>query len=92
MWWLILLVALMIPLLSVVLDSQLGRTLAALLERRVGSAGGGELERRVGALEGEIDRLGREVRRLEEQNDFLQRLVAERPQAGRTLPTGKLDD
>jgi uncharacterized small protein (DUF1192 family) len=92
MWWLILLVALMIPLLSVVLDSQLGRTLAALLERRVGSAGGGELEHRVGVLEGEVDRLGREVRRLEEQNDFLQRLVAERPQASRALPTGNLDE
>lgn len=92
MWWLILLFALMIPLLSVVLDSQLGRALAALLERRVGAAGGGELERRVGALEGEIDRLGKELRRLEEQNDFLQRLVAERPQTSRTLPTGNLDE
>jgi hypothetical protein len=81
MWWFILFFALLIPLVAVVLDSQLGRALAALVESwgRSGDLAG---EPRVAALEGEVERLAVEVRRLEEQADFLQRLLTERSAAG----------
>lgn len=70
----VLLVALMIPLTAVILDSQVGRALAARLERdRPGAdlAGGNRLT----ALESEVERLGREVQRLDEESVFLHRLL-----------------
>lgn len=73
----ILILALLIPLAAVVLDSQLGRALAALIERR-GRGGDGQTERRVALLEGEVERLSLEVRRLEEQTEFMQRLLTDR--------------
>jgi hypothetical protein len=69
----VLLVALLIPLVAVVLDSQVGRALAARLE------GGRGLEtladRRLATLENEVDRLGREIVRLEEESQFLHKLL-----------------
>lgn len=81
----VLLVALMIPLVAVVLDSQVGRAIASRLEG--GRAGGDTLsERRLAALEGEVDRLSREVTRLEDESAFLHRLLEQkRPDA---LPPG----
>jgi hypothetical protein len=71
MWWIFVLV-LLIPLLAVILDSQLGRALA----RRIENDGiGGD---RMTALEGEIERLSREVESLREQTEFVDRLLAER--------------
>jgi hypothetical protein len=71
MWWIFVLV-LLIPLLAVVLDSQLGRALA----RRIENDGiGGE---RMAALEGEVERLSREVESLREQTEFVDRLLADR--------------
>ena len=76
-WAFIVILVLMIPLLSIVLDSQLGRALAARLERR--SLGGAEdlLADRIAFLEGEIERLSSEVRRLDDEGQFLQRLLTE---------------
>lgn len=70
----VLLVALMIPLTAVILDSQVGRALAGRLER------GRELDepgsnRRLAALETEVERLGRELQRLDEESAFLHRLL-----------------
>lgn len=83
----VLLVALLIPLTAVILDSQVGRALAARLEgnREIG----GGLATRMAALEGEVDRLGREVARLDEENAFLQRLLEERPAPEGLLPPGE---
>jgi hypothetical protein len=70
----VLLVALMIPLTAVILDSQVGRALAGRLERdRPGTdlTGGN----RLAALESEVERLGREVQRLDEESVFLHRLL-----------------
>lgn len=83
----VLLVALLIPLTAVILDSQIGRALAARLEGHRDS--GGSLPTRVAALEGEIDRLSREVARLDEENAFLQRLLEERPTPEGLLPPGE---
>jgi len=70
----VLLVALMIPLTAVVLDSQVGRALAARMERdrQLGEPGGND---RLTALETEVERLGRELQRLDEESAFLHHLL-----------------
>ncbi|NJD08949.1 MAG: hypothetical protein FIB01_00400 [Gemmatimonadetes bacterium] len=70
----VLLVALMIPLTAVVLDSQVGRALAARMERDRQLAEPGSNDR-LTALESEVERLGRELQRLDEESVFLHRLL-----------------
>jgi hypothetical protein len=77
----ILLVALMIPLTAVILDSQVGRALAARLEGRNQMPDG--VTQRIGALEGEVERLNQSVEQLREESAFLQRLIEEK-----TAPQG----
>jgi hypothetical protein len=77
---LILLVAMMLPVLSIVLDSPFGRALA----RKVDGPETPpppliELAKRVELLEGEIDDLNRAVEGLKEENAFLQRLIEDAP-------------
>ena len=89
-WAFIVILVLMIPLLSIVLDSQLGRALAARLERR--SLGGAEdlLADRIAFLEGEVERLSSEVHRLDDEGQFLQRLLTEGGEAkGSSTPEGR---
>jgi len=74
MMWLFFVLVLMIPLLAVVLDSQLGRALA----RRIEQGSGGSDRDRLAALEAEIERLSREVETLQEQTAFVDRLLNER--------------
>ena len=77
-WYVIVLLILLIPLLAIVLDSQLGRALAQRLEHgRIGS-GDDVMAERVGFLEGEVDRLNSEISKLQEESDFLTRLLPER--------------
>jgi uncharacterized protein YlxW (UPF0749 family) len=85
----VLLVALMIPLVAVVLDSQVGRALAARLEGRAGSDT--LADRRLAALENEVDRLGRELQRLDEESTFLHKLLEEKRAPG-ALPPGERTD
>jgi hypothetical protein len=82
----VLLVALMIPLTAVILDSQVGRALAARLEgnRELGGA----MATRLAALEGEVDRLTKELQRLDEESAFLHRLLEERSSPEGLLPPG----
>jgi hypothetical protein len=70
----VLLVALLIPLTAVILDSQVGRALAGRLERdrQPLDAGGNQ---RLAALESEVERLARELQRLDEESAFLHRLL-----------------
>jgi hypothetical protein len=82
----VLLVALMIPLTAVILDSQVGRAIAARLEGNREISGG--FAARIAALEGEVDRLSRELQRLDDENAFLQRLLEERPAPEGLLPPG----
>lgn len=82
----VLLVALLIPLTAVILDSQVGKALAARLEGEKQIGGG--VSARMSALETEVDRLAREVSRLDEENVFLQRLLEERPAPEGLLPPG----
>ena len=86
---LILVIALLIPLLAIVLDSQVGRALASRLERR-GLEGPSDLAaERIAFLEGEVDRLSGEIQRLDEESQFLHKLLTERPkEQGASLPPG----
>jgi hypothetical protein len=83
---LLLLVALMIPILGILIDSPLGRALARRLEGSPAVPPGvGELAKKVELLEAEVDDLSRSVQSLEEENKFLQRLLTEPPSRA-TLP------
>lgn len=83
----VLIVALLIPLTAVILDSQVGRALAARLEKERGGLDDGAV-RRLGTLEAEVERLNRELQRLDEESAFLQRLLEDRKPGGGALPPG----
>ena len=85
------LIVLMIPILAIVLDSDLGKAIARRLERgRVGD-GSEHVHERLVFLEGELDRLGEDVERLEEESRFLHNLLGECPESDR-LPAGGRTD
>lgn len=87
MTWLVLIVlAFLIPeILSTVLESRLGRALAARIESGAGGPDSQTLER-IRALEGEVDRLSEDLRRVSEESEFLHRLLMERPER-REIPS-----
>lgn len=76
----ILLAVLTIPVLAVLFDSPVGRALARRVEGpQAPAADIGELAKKVDLLEGEVDDLHRAVEQLQEENQFLQRLIEESP-------------
>jgi uncharacterized SAM-binding protein YcdF (DUF218 family) len=83
---LILLVALLIPIIGIVVDSPIGRALARRLEgpQEIPPALT-ELAKKVDLLEAEVDDLMRSVQTLQDENAFLQRLL-EDPTPRSTLP------
>jgi hypothetical protein len=82
----ILLVALLIPIMSIVLDSPIGRALARRFEGPpVSPPVVAELVRKVADLETEIEELNRAVQALQEESAFLHRLLAD-PSGRSTLP------
>lgn len=85
---LILVLVVLIPLLAIVLDSQVGRALASRLERR-GIEGPADLTaERIAYLEGEVERLSAEVMRLDEEGQFVHKLLTEGKSEGGALPQG----
>src|SRR2546426_1703375 len=79
MWVLavILLVALMIPIATILVDSPLGRSIARRLEGQ-GDGGGGDvkaLERRIDVLESELADLTRSLSGMHDELQFVQRLL-----------------
>jgi uncharacterized small protein (DUF1192 family) len=89
---LILVLVVLIPLLAIVLDSQVGRALASRLERRSLEGPADLTAERIAYLEGEIERLTNEVMRLDEESQFVHRLLTERQEAeGGSLPPGDRD-
>ena len=83
---LILLVALLIPIMGIVVDSPIGRALARRLEGpRDVPPGLEDLVKKVDLLEAEVDDLNRSVQALQDENTFLQRLLAD-PSSRSTLP------
>ena len=88
---LIFVLVLLIPILAIILDSPVGRALAGRLERRgLGSGNDKVTAERLSYLEGEFERLTSKVRRLEEESQFLNKLLSERP-ASEVLPPGDRD-
>lgn len=91
-WLVIIVLALVLPeVLSIVLESRLGRALAARVEAGAASDPPEALVERVRYLEAEVDRLSEESRRLTEKNDFLQQLLSDperSPGEGSRLPPG----
>ncbi len=87
-WQILLIFVILIPILAIILDSQVGRALAARLERRGLGEGDDVLAARIDYLEGEVERLGGELLRLEEESRFLHDLLAERQEDERRLPPG----
>lgn len=73
----ILILVVLIPLLAIVLDSQVGRALASRLERRGLDAPGDVTAERIAYLESEVERLSQEVIRLDEESEFVHRLLTE---------------
>ena len=76
---LILVLVVLIPILAIVLDSQVGRALASRLERRGLRGDTPDLTaERIAFLEGEMERLTNELSRLDEESQFLHKLLTER--------------
>lgn len=83
---LILLVALLIPIMGILLDSPIGRALGRRLEGPPASSPAiAELTRKVDALETEVEELNRTVQTLQEESAFLHRLLTD-PSSRSTLP------
>jgi outer membrane murein-binding lipoprotein Lpp len=71
-WALVVIVVLLIPILAIVLDSQIG---SALADRLSGGRSPGELSERIDALESEVRYLDATVQELREESRFLRSLV-----------------
>ena len=83
---LILLVALLIPIMGIVVDSPIGRALARRLEGPQATPPAlADLAKKVDLLEAEVDDLMRSVQGLQDENAFLQRLLEDQSQRS-TLP------
>ena len=81
-----LLVALLIPILGIVVDSPIGRALARRLEGpQETTPDVSALAKRVELLEAEVDDLARGIQSLQDENAFLQRLLSN-PSSRSTLP------
>lgn len=74
---LILLVALMIPIVGILVDSPIGRAIGRRLEGPEPVAGLADLARKVEVLEGELEELTRAVEVLREESQFMHRLLEE---------------
>jgi len=83
----ILLIVVLIPLAAVILDSPVGRALA----RRVEKDAAPDLPdgRRIATLEAEVERLNREIMRLDEETSFLHKLLETRGAPPPELPPGE---
>jgi hypothetical protein len=83
---LVLVIALLIPIMGIIVDSPIGRALARRLEGPQESPPGlAELAKKVELLEAEVDDLNRSVQTLQDESAFLQRLL-EDPSQRATLP------
>jgi hypothetical protein len=75
---LFLIVALLIPILGIVVDSPIGRAIARRLEGpQAVPPGLAELAKKIELLEADVDDLTRSVQTLQDESTFLQRLLAD---------------
>jgi hypothetical protein len=91
LWAVVILVALMIPLTAIVLDSPVVR---AWVERMhggelEGTADVKELSKKVGIIEAELETVTRQLAQIQEEHQYMQRLLedpAQRAAAPKSLP------
>ncbi len=88
---LIAVLVLLIPILAIVLDSDVGKAIARRLERKNLREGDGVVHDRLVYLESELERITGEVGRLDEENQFFQKLLADRSER-RSLPADAGDE
>lgn len=84
-WVLVAVLALLIPILAILLDSQVGQALA---DRISGEGGDDRREERLDALEGEVRYLAQRVEELQEETEFVRSLVEGRDGEERRLDAG----
>jgi hypothetical protein len=84
----LLLVALMIPIVGIVIDSPIGKAIARRLEgpEQVPTSLA-DLSKKVEFLETEVEELHRAVQGLQEENQFLQRLLEDNPRSSLPPPS-----
>lgn len=87
----IMLVALLIPIFGILVDSPIGRALARRLEgpEQIVSGNIVELAKKVELLETELEDLTRAVEALKEENQFFQRLLEDQPSRPTLPPPNK---
>src|SRR3972149_1725761 len=85
---LIILLVVLIPLMAILLDSQVGRALASRLERRSLDGPPDLMAERVAFLEGEVEGLSSDITRLNEESQFVHKLLTERRPAPRAAALG----
>lgn len=76
LWQLILILVVSIPLLAILLDSQVGKALASRLEQHGAEPSAEDTKERIAFLESEVERLTGEVDRLDEESQFMQQLLS----------------
>ena len=89
MLWFVIMIVLAIPVLAIVLDSQIARALAARIENDGKNTIDAATVKRIANLEAEVDRLNGEVARLDEETEFLHRLLENKPPSPTELPPGE---
>jgi uncharacterized SAM-binding protein YcdF (DUF218 family) len=83
----ILIIALLIPIMGIIIDSPIGRALARRLEGPQPVAPEvSDLAKKVELLESEVDDLTRLVQSLQEETTFLQRLIEDQQSRPRIPP------
>lgn len=85
-WAFVIVLVLLIPLLAIVIDSQVGQALADRIASHRSIEGGEELLRRLEALETEVGYLNASVANLQEESEFLRTLVEGREEVPRIAP------
>lgn len=78
---LVILLVLLIPILAIVLDSELAKALAQRISAGPLPSSDRATQERLSFLENEVERLTSEVGRLEEEGAFMHRLLTERSSA-----------